>query len=482
MFAASQPLHGARAISMIDFPVVGAVLAALTFGGIVAWFLARARYTARSAQQLAELTAQLAAKHSRIDEWEQSDRRVQEEIAHLRADLMTRAAELAAAQASLEAANAQGQEKLELLLAARKELSDQFRVLATEIMDEKSKRFVELNEAALTQLLTPLRGELTGFREKVEEIYVADVAGRSALGEQVRMLTELNGAIRKETTDLTKALKGDAKAQGNWGEVILERLLESAGLIEGEHYRRQESHRDDDGKRVIPDVVIDLPDDRHLVVDSKVTLTAYSEFAAATADDARAAALKAHLEAVRRHIKGLSEKKYQTLYSLTSLDFVVMFMPLEGAFMTAVTSDEELFQYAWAQNVLLVSPSTLLFVVRTIAHVWGQEKQKRNFQDIAKRGATLYDKFVGFGVDLLKVGEHLTKARDSFDDARRKLSEGSGNLVRQAEMLKKLGVRPSKTMPTELTASLDDMIEDEEDAVAAPLPLIAPTSSTIQPS
>jgi DNA recombination protein RmuC len=465
---------------MIDYSLIGAVLAALVVGATAAWFLARARYTGQSVQQTADLSAQLAAKQARIAEWERSQRTLEDEVARLRNDLMTRGAELAASQASLAAAKSQGEEKLELLLSARKELSDQFRVLASEIMDDKSKKFVELNQATLTQLLTPLQGELTGFREKVEEIYVADVAGRSALGEQVRMLTELNGAMRQETTDLTKALKGDAKAQGNWGEVILDKLLESAGLIEGEHYKRQDSHQDDDGKRAIPDVVIYLPNERQLVVDSKVTLTAYSEFAAATTDDSRATALKTHLEAVRRHVKGLSEKKYQTLYNLKSLDFVVMFMPLEGAFMTAVTNDPELFQYGWERNVILVSPSTLLFVVRTIAHVWAQEKQQRNILAIAKRGAALYDKFVLFGADFLKVGEHLTKARESFDAARSKLSEGSGNLVGQAEKLKKLGVRPSKTLPVELTAGLDDVTEDDDDATIASIPLIAPENSTNQ--
>jgi DNA recombination protein RmuC len=227
--------------------------------------------------------------------------------------------------------------------------------------------------------------------------------------------------------------------------------------------------------------VIYLPNERHLVVNSKVTLTAYSALAAATTDESRSEALKAPLDSVRRHVKGLSEKKYQTLYNLKSLDFVVIFMPLEGAFMAAVTNDQELFQYAWERNVILVSPSTLLFVVRTIAHVWAQEKQQRNILalDIAKRGAALYDKFVGFGTDLLKVGEHLTKARESFDAARSKLSEGSGNLVGHAEKLRKLGVRPLKTIPAELIAGLDDLAEDDDDAIPS-IPLIATANSTDQ--
>lgn len=438
------------------------LIAVAAVAGIAGWLLARSRSSERNSDQRATQTAELAAKQARLNEWAQTYSELQAEVASLRAQLMQRGAELAASQASLEATRSQSEEKLALLQSARQELSDQFRALAAEIMDEKSKKFVELNQASVTQLLTPLQVELTGFRQKVEEVYVNESKDRSALGEQLKILTELNGTLREETISLTKALKGDAKTQGDWGEVILDRLLESAGLMEGEHYKRQESHRDGEGDRVIPDVVLYLPNERQMVVDSKVTLTAYTEFAGATSDEAREPALKAHLDAVRRHIKGLSEKNYQTLYSLTSLDFVVMFMPLEGAFMAAVTRDPKLFQYAWERNVLLVSPSTLLFVVRTIAHVWRQEQQSRNAQEIARRGAALYDKFVGFTGDLAKVGDHLTKARESYDEARKKLSVGSGNLVRQVEMLRDLGVRPTKTMPADLAASLDEEMDDED--------------------
>ena len=438
------------------------LIAVAAVAGIVGWLLARSRSSERNSDQRATQTAELVAKQARLNEWAQTYSELQAEVASLRAQLMQRGAELAASQASLEATRSQSEEKLALLQSARQELSDQFRALAAEIMDEKSKKFVELNQASVTQLLTPLQEALTGFRQKVEEVYVNESKDRSALGEKLKILTELNGTLREETNSLTKALKGDAKAQGNWGEVILDRLLESAGLMEGEHYKTQESHRDDEGDRVIPDVVLYLPNERQMVVDSKVTLTGYSEFASATTDDAREAALKAHLEAVRRHVKGLSEKNYQNLYALKSPDFVVLFMPLEGAFMAAVTRDADLFQYAWKRNVLLVSPSTLLFVVRTIAHMWRQEEQKRNVQEIARRGAALYDKFVGFASDLGKVGDHLTRARESYDEARKKLSEGSGNLVRQAEMLRNLGVRPSKTMPADLAATLDEEMDDED--------------------
>ncbi len=362
-------------------------------------------------------------------------------------------AELAATQAALKAERAQGAEKLAVLQGARDDLTNQFRLVAADIMDEKSKKFMELNQSSLTTLLSPFQGELTGFRQKVEEIHLSDAKDRSALAEQVRALSELNGTLRNETTNLTRALKGDSKAQGDWGELLLDRVLDSAGLMEGTHYTRQAQREDAAGNRVIPDVVLHLPQSRQMVVDSKVTVTAYSEYASATDDETRGAFLKAHLVAVRQHIKGLSEKNYQALYGVESLDFVVMFMPLEGAFMAALTADRDLFQFAWDKNVLLVSPSTLLFVVRTIAHVWRQEAQSRNAQEIAERGGRLYDKFVGFVADMAKVGTTLDDARAVYDDARKKLSAGPGNLVRQAELLKELGAKATKSLPAELIAA-----------------------------
>ena len=380
---------------------------------------------------------------------------LQSELVMLRERITDRSSALAATQAALDAERAQGAEKLTLLQGAREEMSHQFRSLAADILDEKSRKFVELNQTTLATLLSPLQGELSGFRQKVEEVYVNESKDRSALAEQVRALSDLNGTLRNETTNLTRALKGDSKAQGDWGEMLLDRLLDSAGLMEGTHYTRQGQHEDEAGNRVIPDVVLHLPQSRHMVVDSKVTVTAYSEFAGATDEATKAEFLRAHLLSVRQHVKGLGEKNYQALYGVESLDFVVMFMPLEGAFMAALTSDRDLFQFAWDRNVLLVSPSTLLFVVRTIAHVWRQEAQSRNAQDIAERGGKLYDKFVAFAADLGRVGESLEKAQDSYDEAFKKLSAGSGNLVGQAEKLKKLGVRATKSLPQDLVAATD---------------------------
>jgi DNA recombination protein RmuC len=430
----------------MDTTIVVALLAGLIVGLVVGVLIGR-----RPTDQRPNDTTDVAALR----------RQLQESVAEAAASKARLESERDAFQQRLESERHSAAEHLALLQSAREELTHQFKALAADILDEKSKKFTDLNQQELSKLLTPLHTELAGFKERVETLSREEHEGRIRLHEQVRQLTELNGTLRDETTNLTKALKGDSKAQGDWGEMVLERMLEGAGLIEGEHYRRQDTQRDDDGQRKIPDVVLLLPQDRTLVVDSKVSLSAYSQFVATDTPDAQSVQLRAHLDSVRVHIKGLGEKRYETLYGISSPDFVVMFMPIEGAFMTAVTSDRDLFKYAWDRNVLLVSPSTLLAVVRTIAQIWRQEQQNRSTQLIVERGARLYDKFVGFAEDLLKVGESLTRAQSSYEAAKSKLTDGSGNLVRQVEMLRELGVNPQHQLPRALTDAAGD---DEEGA------------------
>jgi DNA recombination protein RmuC len=359
-------------------------------------------------------------------------------------------AELAQVRTRAEAERVSAHEKLQLLTEAKTTLSDQFKTLATEILEEKSRRFAEQNQQSLGTLLDPLRTQLNEFKGKVEEVYVKEGQERFALTEQVKQLMELNKTLSNDANNLTKALKGSAKTQGNWGELILEKLLEASGLQKGRVYHVQVSQRDAEGNLLQPDVVIDLPQDRKLVVDAKVSLVAYDRYASAEVDDERTLAVRQHLDSVRAHIKGLSGKNYHALYGVKSLDMVVMFVPIEPAFMLAVTSDEALFMEAWQRNVLLVSPSTLLFVVRTIAHLWRQEAQTRNAQDIARRGAELYDKLAGFVADLQKVGTKLKDAQSAYDDAEKRLSSGKGNVIRQAQMLKDLGVKATKALPNAL--------------------------------
>jgi DNA recombination protein RmuC len=367
--------------------------------------------------------------------------------------------EIARLTERLDAEKRQGAEKIALVHEAREQLSNQFKALAADILEEKSKRFTEQNQTNLSQLLEPLKVKLTEFKGKVEEVYFQEGKERSALAEQVRQLMALNRQLSDDAHNLTLALKGSSKIQGNWGEMILEKILESSGLRKGIEYDLQDSHTLADGSRLQPDVVIHLPGEKHIVIDAKVSLVAYEEYM--NADEMqRDGALKRHLESIRAHIKGLSEKNYQAIHGVKSLDFVIMFIPLEPAFMLASANDSTLWQDAWKRNILLVSPGTLLFVLRTVAHLWRQEQQNKNAQEIARRGAELYDKLVGFVDDLKTLGSRLGQAQKSYEDACGKFYNGKGNVIRQAEMLKELGIKPGKSLPAEL---LDDREEDALD-------------------
>jgi len=369
--------------------------------------------------------------------------------------------QVARLETSLELERSGAQEKMTLLQEAKDQLRQQFQVLAQDILEEKSKRFSEQNQTALGQILEPLRARIQEFQGKVETAYVNDSKDRSALAEQVKNLVSMNQQLSERASDLTRALTSQNKAQGNWGELILERVLETSGLRKGLEYSVQESHQREDGSRVQPDVVLHLPEQRHLIIDAKMSLNAYMDYVNAVDDLVREGARKRHIDSVRAHIKGLAEKNYQDLYGSGSPDFVLMFVPVESAFMLAITEDSALWQDAWQRNVLLVSPSTLLFVVRTVAQLWRQEQQTRNAQEIAKRGAALYDKFVGFVSDMDSLGQRLQQANKAYDDSVKKLSSGNGSLVRQAEMLKELGVKPSKRVPDHHLPEADDLLERE---------------------
>lgn len=360
------------------------------------------------------------------------------------------AALIAQLETQLKAERCQFDEKLNLLQRAEEQLSNRFKTLAHEILDDKSKKFTEQNKLNLDQLLEPLKVKITEFQGRINEVYFQETKERSSLAEQVKQLMLLNQQLSSDAHNLTSALKGQSKVQGNWGELILERVLEASGLRKGQEYHIQMSHLREDGSRGQPDVVIQLPEDRNLVIDAKVSLTAYEAHANCQSDTERSSNLKRHLDSINGHIKGLSAKNYQQLYQVKSLDFVLMFIPVEPAFMLAISEDSELWLNAWKKNVLLVSPSTLLFVVRTVAHLWRQEQQSQNAQHIANRGAELYDKLVGFVADLEKLGTNLDQASKTYENAHKKLTSGRGNLVRQAEMLKELGVKPTKQLPTHL--------------------------------
>jgi DNA recombination protein RmuC len=363
-------------------------------------------------------------------------------------------------------------EKLRLLTEARAELTSQFEALAGKILDEKSTKFTEQNKANLDQLLNPLRVQINDFRGKVEEAQKESLTGRVELRSKLESLEKLNQQLSAEAHSLTTALRGSSKAQGDWGEFILRDLLEKAGLREGEQYRFQESFGaavDEDGlrgKASRTDVIINLPGGRHLVVDSKVSLNAYTDYANAVAEDLRKTALRQHLASVRAHLDGLSKRSYHKLAGLESPDFVVMFIPVEPAFLLAMQEAGDLWREAYERNILLVGPTTLLFVIRIVDNLWQQEQQARSVADIVDRGTKLYEKFVNFVADLSKVGESLRSADQSYQNAMSKLSTGSGNLVRQTEMLKKAGIRTSKQLPAKL---LDASGLDAEEQAALSL-------------
>jgi DNA recombination protein RmuC len=441
-------------ISLFVGLLVGAVAVALVMRARISSTWAQAK--AESQVETARLNERLAAAQEggkRLEMEKESLAALRDQLVAERQRLSNRVAELVA---ELEAERSRSAEKIDLLKSAEEQLSNRFKALASEILEDKTKRFTEQNKTNLDQLLEPLKLRIAEFQGKVHEVYVQEGKDRSALAEQVRQLMALNNQLSKDAHNLTNALKGQAKAQGNWGELILERVLEASGLRKGHEYDVQESHTRADGSRAQPDVVVHLPEERHLIVDAKVSLTAYEEHVNAETDPQREAALRRHLDSVRAHVRELSEKNYQQLYGLQSLDFVLMFIPVEPAFMLAISHDGELWQEAWKKNVLLVSPSTLLFVVRTVAHLWRQEQQNRNAQEIASRGAELYDKLAGFVEDLDTLGNRLQQAQKAYDGAYSKFAGGRGNVIRQAEMLKELGVKPTKRLPQKLVDAAED--------------------------
>ena len=359
-------------------------------------------------------------------------------------------------EAELDSERKQGLGRIESLNEAKEAVTNQFKNLANEILEDKSKRFTEQNTASLDALLKPLQTKLTEFKEQVSTSYGNEARERFALKSEIERLANLNLRMSDETRSLTQALKGDSKVQGNWGELVLESILESSGLRKGEEYLVQDSHTQSDGSRLQPDVVIKLPEGRSLVVDSKVSITAYARHAQTTDPVVAEQELAAHIQSLRQHIQGLSGKNYSSLYGVGSVDFVLMFVPIEPAFLLALKTAPNLYQEALAKNIVLVCPSTLMATLRTVAHLWRQDQQNRNALEIAKQCGSLYDKFVGFVEDLEKLGQRLDQAQTSYHDAFSKLKSGKGNLIRTAEKVRELGVKPSKNLSTPLIESSTD--------------------------
>ncbi|WP_187331774.1 DNA recombination protein RmuC [Pseudomonas endophytica] len=371
------------------------------------------------------------------------------ERAQKEAELRRLDAQTAALNAELREQQESHQQRMNDLQGSRDELRAQFSELAGKIFDEREQRFAQTSNERLGQLLDPLKERIQSFEKRVEESYQQEARERFSLGKELERLQQLNLRLSDEATNLTRALKGQ-KTQGNWGELILERVLEHAGLEKGREYQTQVSLKGPDGERFQPDVLILLPGDKQVVVDSKVSLTAYQQFVAADDEVIGQAALKQHVLSLRNHVKGLAGKDYKRLEGLHSLDFVLLFVPIEAAFSAALQAEPNLFQEAFDRNIVIVSPTTLLATLRVIDSLWKQERQSQNAREIAERAGWLYDKFVLFIQDLDEVGNRLQQLDKAYSAARNKLTDGRGNLVSRSEQLKLLGARASKSLPPEL--------------------------------
>jgi len=399
----------------------------------------------RSEERVRMLDAEVKSAHQRLEAE--------------RAKIIQLTNELSASRTSqdnlMQRLNEQKQEVEQL----QERFKTEFKNIANELLEDKSKRFTEQNQEKLGEILKPLHERIKSFEERVENTHKESLERNAGLVQQILSLKDLNKQMSDEARNLTRALKGDSKVQGNWGEVILERVLEKSGLMRDREYVIQESVTTEDGRRLQPDVVIKLPENKNLVVDSKVSLLDYERFSSAETDEERAAYLKSHIRSLRAHVKGLGEKNYHQLYGGSgSPDFVLLFVPIEPAFSLAIQHDAELFNDAFDKNIVIVSTSTLLATLRTIASIWRQEYQTKNAIEIARQAGDMYDKFEGFVEDLRKVGNQLIAAKKEYDGAMNKLVDGRGNLVNRAQKLKDLGAKASKSLDPKI---LDRAREDE---------------------
>ena len=374
----------------------------------------------------------------------------------LQVEVQSLSNQLTKVSAELESEKRISQEKLDQFNESKKQLTDHFRNLAQDILEEKSQRFATQNQQNLDLILKPLQEKISDFRKRVDDVYSEEVKERASLQAEIHNLTALNLQMSQDANALTKALRGDSKTQGNWGELVLETILENCGLRKGHEFDVQDTQRTEEGNVVYPDVVIHLPESKHVVIDSKVSIAAYTRFVQTDDPDVQKLELTAHVSSIRAHMNGLSAKNYQSLYGLGSIDFVLMFIPIEPAFLAAIGHQSNLFQDALAKNIVLVCPSTLHATVRTIAHVWRQEHQNRNALEIARLCGAMYDKFVGFVDDLDGVGKSISQTQKNYDEAYKKLTTGNGNLVRSAQRVKELGVKPNKSLPNTLIEKLED--------------------------
>lgn len=429
------------------------LLLGIAVGGGAAWLIARFRFEA----QLREAGASGDLERERLQETQGRLASVTEELTAERAKTIELNSRLASTEADYRHMEEKLRDQKKELDEIREKFTFEFRNLANEILEEKSKKFTDQNRSSLNELLSPLKERIERFEQKVERTSKESLQWNSALKEQLNHLKELNQQVTREAENLTRALKGDSKRQGSWGEMQLEAILEKAGLEKDIHYYKEQNYKNEEGKNQRLDYIIRLPDEKFLVLDSKVSLTAYSEYFEAEDEDGQQRAIKRHMDSVYSHIKTLSEKNYQNLYEINQPDYIMMFIANEPALSTALREDQTLYEKALDKNIVLVSTSTLLATLRTISYIWKQDLQNKNALEIARQAGALYDKFTSFTDDLIKVGRHLDQTQGSYKEAVKKLYDGKDNLIRKTERLRELGAKTSKQMDQRLLDRAEDL-------------------------
>ena len=429
------------------------LLVGVVFGGAVAWFAARLKHSSNKGFSREEVEQKYVLR-TLYDEQ-------RDELKACTTELQGKVAEHAAIRETNHALNERLEQNRKELEELQKKFQTEFENLANRILEEKSKKFVEINEEKMANILNPLKEKIQTFEKRVEETYNNETREKASLRKELELIVQANKQMSEEASRLTRALKGDSKVQGDWGEIQLEILLEKSGLVRDIHFRKQENFKTDDGANVRPDYVINLPEEKNFVIDCKVSLTAYEGYYSADNDELRAQKMNDHVASLQRHINDLGGKSYQNLYGINPPDYVFLFVPIEPALTTALQHDRSLFDKALAKNVVLVTTSTLLATLRTISYIWKQENQKRNVLEIAKEGGALYDKFVGFMEDLVNVGKRIEDMQNDYKAAMNKLVESpkkGDTIVGRIERLKQLGANASKSVPQKLL----DRIRDDE--------------------
>ncbi len=425
------------------------LVAGIAVGAVILYFFLKSK-GAQSEKLLlsdkSELDKQKSVAEERVAALQAEKLNLEAEIKELRQGNEEKGQRLARAEEEFRNLREKLQTQKQEMEELQKKFTTEFENVANRILKKNSAEFTETNQKNINDILSPLKEKIQLFEKKVEETYEKGLKDQTDLKVELKKLHELNEKIGDDARNLTKALKSDSKTQGNWGELVLERILEKSGLQKGREYNTQVTDKNQDGDTIKPDVVILLPDQKHIIIDSKVSLTAYEKFVNATSELETEQALKEHVLSLKNHIKGLGEKHYPTAKKLNTPDFVLMFLPIESSFGVAVEEDKELFDIAWKRNIVVVSPSTLLATLRTIASIWKQENQTRNALEIARQGGALYDKFVNFVGDLEKIGSSIDATRKNYDLAFNKLKDGRGNLIRSAEKLRELGAKNSKEL------------------------------------